>query len=326
MRRKAILFTVANVVVIGFLVHLFWPLICLLFLTGEGDRISRTEIEAASGDQLQLIPKIIHQTWITCHVPDLLSGICTTKPIPDKWKEAYTSVKTIHRDYEYKLWTDQNSRDFIKQEYPWFLPTWDTYSYPIQRADAIRYFALYHYGGIYVDLDDGSQHRLDPLLVYRAWVRRTTPTGIGNDVIGAIPHHPFIEKTMKTLPSSNIHWPTPYITIMGSTGPLFFSVMWRNYNTLKHSDEGRIRLLFPEEYMGTEWSFFVHNEGNSWHQWDAELMYWMASHWIELTILGFAVFIVLLFSLWSLSNYISRKRRLSSQWRYTSIKDMENME
>lgn len=52
----------------------------------------------------------------------------------------------------------------------------------------------------------------------------------------------------------------------------------------------------------------------------------MASHWIELTILGFAVFIVLLFSLWSLSNYISRKRRLSSQWRYTSIKDMENME
>lgn len=103
MRRKAILFTVANVVVIGFLVHLFWPLICLLFLTGEGDRISRTEIEAASGDQLQLIPKIIHQTWITCHVPDLLSGICTTKPIPDKWKEAYTSVKTIHRDYEYKV-------------------------------------------------------------------------------------------------------------------------------------------------------------------------------------------------------------------------------
>ena len=40
--------------------------------------------------------------------------------------------------------------------YPWFLEDWDGYEFPIQRADAIRYFVLAHYGGIYIDLDDVS--------------------------------------------------------------------------------------------------------------------------------------------------------------------------
>lgn len=43
---------------------------------------------------------------------------------------------------------------FIAAEYPWFLETFQNYRYPIQRADAIRYFVLAHYGGTYIDLDD----------------------------------------------------------------------------------------------------------------------------------------------------------------------------
>jgi hypothetical protein len=34
------------------------------------------------------------------------------------------------------------------------LETFDGYRYPIQRADAIRYFVLAYYGGTYLDLDD----------------------------------------------------------------------------------------------------------------------------------------------------------------------------
>jgi len=44
--------------------------------------------------------------------------------------------------------------------YPWFLETFDGYVYPIQRADAIRYFVLYYFGGIYIDLDDVSASHL----------------------------------------------------------------------------------------------------------------------------------------------------------------------
>lgn len=52
------------------------------------------------------------------------------------------------------MWTDAKSRELIATEYPWFLNTFDNYSQPIQRADAIRYFVLAHFGGIYIDLDD----------------------------------------------------------------------------------------------------------------------------------------------------------------------------
>ncbi len=58
----------------------------------------------------------------------------------------------------FQLWTDEQSRNFIAAEYPWFLETFDGYKYPIQRADSIRYFVLAHYGGIYIDLDDECIH------------------------------------------------------------------------------------------------------------------------------------------------------------------------
>lgn len=51
------------------------------------------------------------------------------------------------------LWTDATARHFIQTHYPSFLATYDSYEYNIQRADAIRYFVLHRYGGIYMDLD-----------------------------------------------------------------------------------------------------------------------------------------------------------------------------
>jgi mannosyltransferase OCH1-like enzyme len=39
-------------------------------------------------------------------------------------------------------------------EYPWFLDTYDGYPYPVQRTDAIRYFLIRHFGGVYIDLDN----------------------------------------------------------------------------------------------------------------------------------------------------------------------------
>jgi len=51
------------------------------------------------------------------------------------------------------FWTDEDIREFIRKFYPDFLELHDQYPYNIQRADMIRYFILYHYGGIYSDLD-----------------------------------------------------------------------------------------------------------------------------------------------------------------------------
>jgi hypothetical protein len=147
MRRNVLIFLLVTVAVLGFAVHHVWVLLSLLFIDGSEDAISRAELPApnspAISERPQVIPKIIHQTYIN-------------ESLPEHWKGPQQSCLDLHPDYEYKLWTDKKSREFIAAEYPWFLETFDGYPYPIQRADAIRYFVLHHFGGIYIDLDDVS--------------------------------------------------------------------------------------------------------------------------------------------------------------------------
>lgn len=40
------------------------------------------------------------------------------------------------------------------KEYPWFLDTYDGYPNPVQRVDALKYFLMLHYGGVYIDMDN----------------------------------------------------------------------------------------------------------------------------------------------------------------------------
>jgi hypothetical protein len=95
---------------------------------------------------------------------------------------------------------------------------------------------------------------------------------------------------------------------MGSTGPLFLSVIWRHYNNEGHdSDDERIRLLFPDEYNKNSWSFFSHHVGSSWHRADVKLILWMAQHWVLLTIMGFICAGLAFVSLWYLyGRFVSR--------------------
>ncbi|CAO2649636.1 Nn.00g070210.m01.CDS01 [Neocucurbitaria sp. VM-36] len=285
MRRGVTIFILVTVVVLGFAVHSVWTLLGLLVATGREDAILRGELPAPNSGTInerpQLIPKIIHQTYIN-------------ESIPAHWKGPQQSCLDLHPDYEYKLWTDKKSREFIAAEYPWFLETFDGYPYPIQRADAIRYFVLHHFGGIYIDLDDGCNRSLDPLLAYPAWVRRTIPTGISNDAMGAVRGHPFFLKAIDSLTDYNRRWPLPYITVMASTGPLFLSIIWRHYNNANPAEDARVRILFPDEYNNHPWSFFTHHLGNSWHRTDVKVIFWLGRHWLLVTFIGFVLGFTLL--------------------------------
>ena len=56
------------------------------------------------------------------------------------------------------------NRDFIKSKHPDFLDTYDQYPHNIQRVDAVRYFILYQFGGLFVDLDFECLKNVEPLL------------------------------------------------------------------------------------------------------------------------------------------------------------------
>ncbi len=99
------------------------------------------------------IEKIIHQTWKSRDIPHDVYR-----------KEWVDSWKTLHPGWEYVLWTDEDNRALIRQEFPWFLETYDRYPAAIHRADVIRYFILYARGGVYADLDYLCLKNLEPLL------------------------------------------------------------------------------------------------------------------------------------------------------------------
>ncbi|KAF4539463.1 Mannosyl phosphorylinositol ceramide synthase SUR1 [Lasiodiplodia theobromae] len=241
------------------------------------------------------IPKIIHQTY-------------ANRTIPDHWKQAQQSCLDLHPDYEYKFWTDEDANEFIAKEYPWFKPTWDSYPHVIQRADAIRYFALVHFGGIYIDLDDGCNYRLDPLLQYPAWLPLTAPIGVSNDVMGSVPHHPFFERVIRALADYNHNWASPYLTVMYTTGPLFLSEMREEYLAKKDDVPPAEQLftLMPRDYDRNGQSMFRSYRGSSWHEDDAAVIFWLGDHVVALAMVG-ALSAIAVLALASLKCYQRRR-------------------
>jgi mannosyltransferase OCH1-like enzyme len=239
------------------------------------------------------IPRIIHQTWKDQH-------------LPPRWQAIRDECEKMHPDYEYMLWTDASSRSFIEQHYNWFLPVFDAYPYPIQRADAIRYFVLHHYGGIYMDLDIGCLRRFDPLLRFEVILPKTIPVGVSNDVMLAAKAHPFMDQLIHNLVNFNHQYLTNYPTVMFSTGPMFVSASYGLYvdvhgpafpSTPKQPDAGfkGVRVL-PKSLYGKNVkpidapdAFFSHFYGSSWHANDAGFLIFLRKYGRVLIVLGLGV-------------------------------------
>jgi mannosyltransferase OCH1-like enzyme len=72
------------------------------------------------------------------------------QPVLKSWQQSWFEKNPA---YSYTLWDDNDNRKFISENFPHFLPIYDGYDVNIKRVDAIRYFYLLKYGGIYADLD-----------------------------------------------------------------------------------------------------------------------------------------------------------------------------
>lgn len=191
------------------------------------------------------IPKIIHQTWKD------------NKP-PIELKQFVQSWLKYHPDWEYKLWTDDQNRSFIKRNYSWFLDIYDSYPYNIQRVDAIRYFILLDYGGVYVDLDFECLKSIEPLLRNKDCVMGLEPSLhcdlhkvdkiISNAFMASIPNHSFLQGIIADLISYNaILDPNSKKAqdnyILSTTGPFMINRVFDHI-----SDTGYLDLL-PSKYL-----------------------------------------------------------------------------
>ena len=95
-----------------------------------------------------MIPKVIHYCW--------LSG----DPIPEKLQRCMDSWKKFLPDYEFVLW-DLERFDIKTSQ--WVKEAFEARKYAFA-ADYIRLYAVYNYGGIYMDMDVEVVRPFDDLL------------------------------------------------------------------------------------------------------------------------------------------------------------------
>lgn len=95
-----------------------------------------------------MIPKIIHYCWLS------------NDPVPRNMLRYMDSWKEKLPDYEFMKW---DFTRFPKENSMWVSQAFDNKKYAFA-ADYIRLYALYYYGGIYLDMDVEILKSYNPLL------------------------------------------------------------------------------------------------------------------------------------------------------------------
>jgi len=87
-----------------------------------------------------VMPRIIHQTWKTGSSPPAETV---------RWRQG---CMALNRDYEFRMYDDDELLEFTTKHYPEYLPLFKSL-HGVYMADMARILVTYHYGGIYMDLD-----------------------------------------------------------------------------------------------------------------------------------------------------------------------------
>ncbi|KAF1938622.1 hypothetical protein EJ02DRAFT_409979 [Clathrospora elynae] len=171
------------------------------------------------------IPRLIHYIWFK----DLYATREGATQIPSVGSRSPELCRQFNPGYEIRMWNATSAREFLAAEYAWFLPTYDGYRYPIQRIDALKYFVLWHFGGVYMDLDIACRRSLDPLLGFPAWFPEASPLGVNNDLMASRKGHSILREMTEGLITHNRNYLSPYLTIFWTTGPSFTSQMLQEW-------------------------------------------------------------------------------------------------
>lgn len=250
-----------------FLIVVPLTLLLLVLFSGAGTEVTPATFKSCNSPECHLkIPKIIHQTY-------------KTKNLPESWRQTPDEWKRVHPDWTYEFWDDERNRKFIVDEYPWFLKQFDSYPNNIQRADSIRYFILYHYGGVYADMDIQPIRNIETMLGDATTVIPETPNlGLTNAFMASVKNDAFMEHLTHQLESYANRWyhVSRHWQILTSTGPTF---IWKVANEYE-AEHGQSILRVPASVWGKcvicasmcpalENGYLRHLHGDSWHNWDS---------------------------------------------------------
>ena len=174
---------------------------------------------AGSQAAVQVIPRIIHQTW-------------KSKKLPWRWKHTIATVKRCYPEWEYRLWDDEMTNAYVQKHHPDFYPIFSGFSRNIMRADVMRYILMHDIGGMYCDLDYEFIRPYvysDSELVLGYEFNQSSGDQveqIANFVFASVPGHPFWKDVLNDL-QSNPPQPSSYLDICHATGPGLLSRIYK---------------------------------------------------------------------------------------------------
>lgn len=143
-----------------------------------------------------MIPKIIHYCWYGRGKYDATIEKCI-----ESWKQ-------ICPDWEFRLWNEENS----PMEIPWCKETYKYQKYAFV-ADYVRFYALYKFGGVYLDTDMLLLKSLEPFLGHEVFMGREDAETASMGIIGAEKGHCFMRECMAYYESANFDLMAPPIPV-----------------------------------------------------------------------------------------------------------------
>jgi mannosyltransferase OCH1-like enzyme len=84
-----------------------------------------------------MIENSIHQIWVG------------NNRIPSHIKQYMDGIKELHKDFNYYFWNDDNLPELPEN----LKKIYDSYEEPAIKADLLRMYVVYKFGGIYLDAD-----------------------------------------------------------------------------------------------------------------------------------------------------------------------------
>nr|QBK87498.1 MAG: glycosyltransferase [Marseillevirus LCMAC201] len=219
-------------------------------------------------------------------------------------KKSRTSFIASNPGWTIILWTDRMNRNLIATYFSWFLKYYDNYEYNIQRADVIRYFILWMYGGIYADTDLLCKRPLDDLL------REMD----GNLAIIKSNHLDYYSNWFIVSSKRNVFWPkvwdqliyvygykhcryciTRHFKIMATTGPIFIDQCIKKFNPplYKLTNGFNDCSVCDPQPCNCKDCYIINMNAGVWNSWDSKLYNKLLCTWQYMVLLLLVVFIIL---------------------------------
>lgn len=144
------------------------------------------------------IPKKIHYVWVG------------QNPVTPLGKRCIESWKTYLPEYELCCWNEQNS----PMSHPYVQSMYTNKQWAFV-SDYIRFWVLYHHGGIYLDTDMEVLRVLDDNILNKSIFFGSTSDGMtGCGIVGSESQHPFLKDILSWY-DGNVHattqWTSPRV-------------------------------------------------------------------------------------------------------------------